>query len=296
MTRSCGWPRRADILIENFRPGVMRGLGLDYAALSADQSGARSTRRSPGTARPARTPRSGGFDLVAQGVSGLMSVTGEPGGPPVKVGRAADGPRRRPLRAGRRSSRPCTTAIAPAAASTSTRRCSKPGWRCPSGNRPSTSPAASRRRRSGPRTGSSRRTRRSAAPTATSPSVPARIGCLPRCAPSWVIPEWAGEPDFADAASRVRHRAGARGADRARHAGTSEGALAGAVRRARHSVRADQHLRRRVRRSAGARARHGRRAGSPLARTHAHARLPHQDVGHPAARRAAGAAARRAHS
>ena len=31
-------------------------------------------------------PRKGGFDLVAQGVSGLMSVTGEPGGPPVKVG------------------------------------------------------------------------------------------------------------------------------------------------------------------------------------------------------------------
>ena len=45
-----------------------------------------STRRSPATARPGRTPAKGGFDLVAQGVTGLMSITGEPGGPPVKVG------------------------------------------------------------------------------------------------------------------------------------------------------------------------------------------------------------------
>ncbi len=76
---------RADILIENFRPGVMHHLGLDYAALStanprliyASISGYGQT--GPDAAK-------GGFDLVAQGVSGLMSVTGESGRPPVKSG------------------------------------------------------------------------------------------------------------------------------------------------------------------------------------------------------------------
>ena len=75
----------ADVLIENARPGVMarRGLGYDdlkavnpaliYASISGyGQTGPHGAR--------------GGFDLVAQGVSGIMSVTGEPGGAPVKAG------------------------------------------------------------------------------------------------------------------------------------------------------------------------------------------------------------------
>ncbi|MEZ5286964.1 MAG: CoA transferase [Vicinamibacterales bacterium] len=77
--------RAADILVENFRPGVMARLGLDYAQVSAENpriiyasiSGFGQT--GPEAAR-------GGFDLVAQGMSGIMSVTGEPGGPPVKAG------------------------------------------------------------------------------------------------------------------------------------------------------------------------------------------------------------------
>lgn len=76
---------RSDILIENFRPGVMRDLGLDYASLAAVNprliyasiSGYGQT--GPDTAK-------GGFDLIAQGASGIMSVTGEAGGPPVKAG------------------------------------------------------------------------------------------------------------------------------------------------------------------------------------------------------------------
>ncbi len=76
---------RTDVLIENARPGVMRALGLDYAALAlphpeliyASISGYGQT--GPDAAK-------GGFDLIAQGVSGLMSVTGEPGGRPVKIG------------------------------------------------------------------------------------------------------------------------------------------------------------------------------------------------------------------
>ena len=74
-----------DILIENYRPGVMEKFGLDYESLRvsnprliyASISGYGQTGPSAGK---------GGFDLVAQGVSGLMSVTGEPGRPPVKAG------------------------------------------------------------------------------------------------------------------------------------------------------------------------------------------------------------------
>src|SRR6188508_424874 len=75
----------ADIFIENFRPGVMLGLGLDYAELSAvNERLIYASISGYGQTGPDRSK--GGFDLVAQGASGLMSVTGEPGGPPVKVG------------------------------------------------------------------------------------------------------------------------------------------------------------------------------------------------------------------
>jgi crotonobetainyl-CoA:carnitine CoA-transferase CaiB-like acyl-CoA transferase len=76
---------RADVLIENFRPGVMRRFGLDYEALAAGCPGLIYTSIS-GYGRTGPDAAKGGFDLVAQGVSGLMSVTGEPGGRPVKVG------------------------------------------------------------------------------------------------------------------------------------------------------------------------------------------------------------------
>jgi formyl-CoA transferase len=77
--------RTADILIENFRPGVMRELGLDYPTLAAANPRLIYASISGyGQTGPDRAK--GGFDLVAQGASGLMSVTGEPGGPPVKTG------------------------------------------------------------------------------------------------------------------------------------------------------------------------------------------------------------------
>lgn len=76
---------RADILIENFRPGVMRKLGLDYATLA--ESCPRLIYASiSGYGQTGPWSGKGGFDLVAQGVSGIMSVTGEPGRPPVKAG------------------------------------------------------------------------------------------------------------------------------------------------------------------------------------------------------------------
>ena len=74
-----------DILIENYRPGVMRRFGLDYATLSRDHPGLIYASIS-GYGQTGPDAAKGGFDLIAQGVSGLMSVTGEPGRPPVKVG------------------------------------------------------------------------------------------------------------------------------------------------------------------------------------------------------------------
>ncbi|MGE4369437.1 MAG: CaiB/BaiF CoA transferase family protein [Burkholderiaceae bacterium] len=77
--------RDADVLIENNRPGVMDRLGLGYARLS--QINPRLVFCSI-SAYGQSGPRSheGGFDLTLQAMSGLMSVTGEPGGAPVKCG------------------------------------------------------------------------------------------------------------------------------------------------------------------------------------------------------------------
>jgi formyl-CoA transferase len=77
--------RRADVLIENYRPGVMAAFGLDYASLSAENPRLIYASVS-GYGQTGPDAEKGGFDLIAQGVSGLMSVTGEPGGPPVKCG------------------------------------------------------------------------------------------------------------------------------------------------------------------------------------------------------------------
>jgi crotonobetainyl-CoA:carnitine CoA-transferase CaiB-like acyl-CoA transferase len=77
--------KTADVLVENYRPGVMKRLGIGYdtlceinpALVYASISGFGQT--GPWADRP-------GFDLIAQAMSGIMSVTGYPGGPPVKAG------------------------------------------------------------------------------------------------------------------------------------------------------------------------------------------------------------------
>src|SRR5215218_9938696 len=76
---------RADVLLENFRPDVKKRLGIDYETLSkvnprlvyASISGFGQT--GPYAGRP-------GFDQIAQGMSGLMTVNGEPGRGPMRVG------------------------------------------------------------------------------------------------------------------------------------------------------------------------------------------------------------------
>lgn len=76
---------RTDVFIENYRPGVMKEFGLDYAALAAAYPSLVYASIS-GYGQTGPYASKGGFDLVAQGVSGIMSVTGEPGRPPVKAG------------------------------------------------------------------------------------------------------------------------------------------------------------------------------------------------------------------
>jgi formyl-CoA transferase len=77
--------RSTDIVIENYRPGVMAGLGLDYPTLSAlNPRLIYASISGYGQTGPSRDK--GGFDLIAQGVAGIMSVTGEAGGAPVKAG------------------------------------------------------------------------------------------------------------------------------------------------------------------------------------------------------------------
>ncbi len=75
----------SDVLVENYRPGVMAKFGLGYEELAAEHPGLIYASIS-GYGQTGPAAGKGGFDLVAQGVSGLMSITGEAGRPPVKVG------------------------------------------------------------------------------------------------------------------------------------------------------------------------------------------------------------------
>src|SRR5439155_4099088 len=77
--------RATDILVENYRPGVMAALGLGYDTLSAANPRLIYASISGyGQTGPARGK--GGVDLIAQGVSGIMSFTGEASGAPGKAG------------------------------------------------------------------------------------------------------------------------------------------------------------------------------------------------------------------
>jgi crotonobetainyl-CoA:carnitine CoA-transferase CaiB-like acyl-CoA transferase len=77
--------RDADVLTENYRRGTLEKLGLGYDVLSAANPGLIYCAIS-GYGRTGPAADKGGFDLIAQGFAGLMSITGEPGGPPVKTG------------------------------------------------------------------------------------------------------------------------------------------------------------------------------------------------------------------
>jgi crotonobetainyl-CoA:carnitine CoA-transferase CaiB-like acyl-CoA transferase len=76
---------QADIVIENFRPGVVRKLGIDYDAFKAANPGIIYASMS-GFGQTGPYGSKGGFDIIAQGMCGIMMMTGYPGGRPAKVG------------------------------------------------------------------------------------------------------------------------------------------------------------------------------------------------------------------
>jgi crotonobetainyl-CoA:carnitine CoA-transferase CaiB-like acyl-CoA transferase len=83
------WARKlalsCDVVIENFRPGVMAKFGLDHATLSkAKPSLVYCSVSAYGQTGPRAAE--GGFDMTVQAMSGVMSVTGEPGSRPAKCG------------------------------------------------------------------------------------------------------------------------------------------------------------------------------------------------------------------
>ena len=75
----------ADVVTENYRKGTLEKLGLGYEVLEKLNPRLVYCAIS-GYGRTGPYADKGGFDLIAQGFAGLMSITGEPGGPPVKSG------------------------------------------------------------------------------------------------------------------------------------------------------------------------------------------------------------------
>jgi crotonobetainyl-CoA:carnitine CoA-transferase CaiB-like acyl-CoA transferase len=76
---------KADIVLETFRPGVVQRMGLGYASVKELNPGVIYASMS-GFGQTGPYGNKGGFDIIAQGMSGIMMMTGEPGGRPAKVG------------------------------------------------------------------------------------------------------------------------------------------------------------------------------------------------------------------
>ena len=77
--------RRADILVENFKPGGLARFGLDYDSVSTGNPGVVYASISGFGSGPDGRDLPG-YDLMVQAISGLMSLTGDPGGPPYRAG------------------------------------------------------------------------------------------------------------------------------------------------------------------------------------------------------------------
>ena len=75
----------ADVVIENFKTGSLAKFGLDYGSCAADNPGLVYCSIT-GFGQTGPRAHEAGYDFVAQGMSGLMSLTGEPDGYPVKMG------------------------------------------------------------------------------------------------------------------------------------------------------------------------------------------------------------------
>jgi len=76
---------KADVVVENFSAGTMKGLGLDYEAVSARNPGIVYASLS-GFGQTGPYAHRGAVDVIVQGLGGVMSITGYPDGPPARVG------------------------------------------------------------------------------------------------------------------------------------------------------------------------------------------------------------------
>ncbi len=76
---------QTDILVENFRPGTMEKLGLDYGTLKSKYPSLIYAACS-GFGQTGPYAHQGAYDMIIQGMGGIISITGEPDGPPVRVG------------------------------------------------------------------------------------------------------------------------------------------------------------------------------------------------------------------
>lgn len=85
LARVRGLVAAADVVVENYRPGVLDRLGLGYDTVRAGHRGLVYCSIS-GYGLTSPYVNDGAYDVVIQGMSGLMSVTGEPDGGPVKAG------------------------------------------------------------------------------------------------------------------------------------------------------------------------------------------------------------------
>ena len=77
--------KRTDILVENFRPGTMEKLGLGYDTLKSEHPSLIYAACS-GFGQTGPYAQQGAYDMIIQGMGGIISITGEPDGPPVRVG------------------------------------------------------------------------------------------------------------------------------------------------------------------------------------------------------------------
>ena len=76
---------QTDVLVENFRPGTMQKLGLDYDTLKVEHPSLIYAACS-GFGQTGPYAQQGAYDMIIQGMGGIISITGEPEGPPVRVG------------------------------------------------------------------------------------------------------------------------------------------------------------------------------------------------------------------
>ena len=136
--RCCGGSSRtADVLVENFRPGVMDRLGLGYEELRQHNPSLVYCAIS-GFGQDGPMKDAPAYDQIIQGLSGMMSITGDERCAPLRVGLSGRRHARRHHRRVRDRERAGAAACAPARARSSTSRCSTRRSRAWAGSSPTT--------------------------------------------------------------------------------------------------------------------------------------------------------------